>query len=209
MQLNKKNKLLNQLYLSKIMGYKYCESIDFTNTNASFSLPNDISLIDTIIDNCSLCSLNNISKNKLFNNIKLDKNILFISTFDLSIKDNIFDSMINNVLNITRDDINILSIIKCNVEDEVNKNEHINVCKEYILKQIDIIKPKLIVTLGDSYNYLLNSDVNISNIRGNMLKYKNIDLIPMYHPKTMLRNPSLKKDTFYDLQKIKLIIEAF
>ncbi|HIP12796.1 MAG TPA: hypothetical protein EYG97_00850 [Arcobacter sp.] len=209
MQLNKKNKLLNQLYLSKIMGYKYCEDLNIDKNELSFNLPDTINEIDNIISNCSLCSFCNLSEIKVINNIKENADILFISTFRLASKDDIFDAMLNKVLNLSRDDVNILSILKCDIDEKVNINDQVNICKEYVLKQIDIIKPKLIITLGDSYNYLLNSDVNISNIRGNMLKYNNINLIPMYHPLILLRNPSLKKDALTDLQKIKLLMENF
>jgi len=209
MQLNKKNKLLNQLYISKILGYKYHNDIDISSQNITFRLPNNIKEIDSIINNCSLCTFSNKSNNKLTNLIKINKDILFISTFNLDTNDELFNAMLKNVLNLSIDDVNLLSIIKCDVETQINCEAEINICKDYVNKQIELLKPKLIIMLGDSYNYLLNNNVNVNNIRGSMLKYKDINLLVMYHPEILRRNPSLKKDTLLDLQKIKLIMETF
>ena len=209
MELNKKNKILNYLHLSKIFGFKYVNELDLSENTIYFDLPNDIDEINTIINNCSLCSFNNTSDSKIINNINFDNDILFISTFNLSQNDNTFKLMLKNVLNLDLNDVNLLTIIKCDVKYDENCDQQSDICKDYLFKQIEIIKPKLIVTLGDAYSYLINKDVNISSIRGNMLKYKNINLIPMYHPQTLLRNPSLKKDALLDLKKIKLLMESF
>jgi len=209
MQLTKKNKILNNLYLAKIMGYSYHKELNIDENKINFNLPNNLDDINNIINNCTLCSFNNSSNSKILNSLNINNKILFISTFKLEKKDDIFELMLKNVLNLNINDVNILSLIKCDIQTQINSNEQISICKDYILKQIELLKPKLIVTLGDSYNHLLCNDINISKIRGNMLKYQNINLIPMYHPQILLRNPSLKKDTLLDLKKIKLIMETF
>ncbi|MCK5293459.1 MAG: uracil-DNA glycosylase, partial [Arcobacteraceae bacterium] len=196
MNMKVKNKILSNLYSLKSIGYNYISPVDFNEYNNE--LPNDIDKLKDVVDNCNLCNLSHTSKNKIFllgdNNAK----IVFISTTPMIDKEsvkNLFITMIENVLKISKDDICLLSLLKCSSDLELTKiSNEIDICKGYMIKQIELINPKLIVTLGDSYNYLLNENKEISSIRGMLFKYNNITLLPMYHPSLLLRNPSLKKD---------------
>ena len=115
--------------------------------------------------------------------------------------------MFSNVININLENIYTTSLLKCEIFEKIDLNEEIKNCKNYLLKQIEILEPKLIITLGDVYKYILNDTTSLSKLRGKIFKFNNIDLIPIYHPDTLLRNPSLKIDTFTDLKKIKLLTE--
>jgi DNA polymerase len=75
-------------------------------------------------------------------------------------------------------------------------------------KQIENIKPKIVVTLGDeAYKYLTNSDIEISKIHGTPLKHNGYIIVPTFDLSFLLKNPSYKKDAFEDLIKIKSLLK--
>lgn len=82
-------------------------------------------------------------------------------------------------------------------------------CQPYLLKQIELIKPKLIVALGaTAYHYLTGDDTDISKARGTIHQQNNYTIIPTYHPSYLLRNPSAKKEVYVDLLKVKELMQA-
>ncbi|MDR3253383.1 MAG: uracil-DNA glycosylase [Endomicrobium sp.] len=114
----------------------------------------------------------------------------------------------------TRGTVYIANIVKChpmidpsNPEKRSNDRpptlEEMEICRLYLDMQIEIIKPKIIVTLGaSSTKGLLSTKVPISKLRGNFKEYKSIKLMPTYHPSALLRNPSLKKFVWEDIKKV-------
>ena len=113
--------------------------------------------------------------------------------------------MIENVLHLKRDDVYITNIVKCRPpNNRIPTPTEAHTCHPYLLKQIEIIKPKLIVTLGaTAYHYLTGEETSISKIRGTLHRQNGYTLIPTYHPSYLLRNPSAKKEVFEDLLKVK------
>ncbi len=77
-------------------------------------------------------------------------------------------------------------------------------CKTLILvKEIDIIKPKIICTLGSpATKALLGDDIQISQARGKFAEYRGIPVMPTYHPAYLLRNPIAKHTVWEDMKKI-------
>lgn len=214
MLVSSKNKILNNLYTLKSIGFRYMMPLNINKIDSiNIDLPNDLDKVQDIVNNCNLCSLGNSSRDKIFGIGDKNAKLIFISTtpiFNNEDFDTILNSMLNNILKISKNDIYLLAILKCNVNDKISNLSHeISICKDYLVKQLELLEPKLIVTLGDSYNYLLNDNSEISTIRGTMLKYNNIDLLPIYHPNLLLRNPSLKKETLGDLKKIRLLMDMF
>lgn len=74
----------------------------------------------------------------------------------------------------------------------------------YLLKQVDLIQPKLILCLGRiSATTLLNKDDSLRNLRGQFYPYRNCLLTVTYHPAALLRNPQWKRPTWEDVQKVR------
>jgi DNA polymerase len=163
-----------------------------------------------VMHNCVLCDASKISKNKIFGNGNIHSKIMFLSTvpsFDEA-SEEMFNKMIENVIGIPINEIYLTSIIKCDLSDKtLGIKDFAQKCKGYITNQMEQSSAKIIVTLGDSYNYVLNNSNEISSVRGTVIKLKDKSIIPIYHPSFLLRNPSLKKETFDDLKKIKLLLE--
>ena len=77
-------------------------------------------------------------------------------------------------------------------------------CEPYLLKQIAIIQPELIICLGlTSAKTLLRVEYTLEKMRGQIFQYHNVDLIVTYHPAALLRNENLKKYAWEDFKKIK------
>ncbi len=84
--------------------------------------------------------------------------------------------------------------------------DEIEACKPYLTKQIEIIKPKIVVTLGRfSMNYFL-PESKISDVHGTIQKVGNLNIYPLYHPAAGLRNPKMKIALLADFLKIPDII---
>jgi len=117
--------------------------------------------------------------------------------------------IINNVLELDRSDVYIANIVKCRPPNNATPTQEIaDSCKGYLFKQIEFIKPKIIVALGaTAYKYLTNDlDAKITKIRGNLIDWGGIKLMPTYHPSYLLRNPSAKKEVFVDMKNVKALL---
>jgi DNA polymerase len=114
----------------------------------------------------------------------------------------------------TRETVYIANIVKCHpMIDPANPEKRSNdrpptsiemeTCRHYLDKQIEIIKPKIIVALGASSTKGLSyTEETISKIRGIIKEYNGIKLMPTYHPAALLRNPNLKKSVWNDMKRV-------
>jgi DNA polymerase len=104
-----------------------------------------------------------------------------------------------------RGDVYIANIIKCRppMNRDPEKDE-IESCRGFVEKQIEIIKPEVIISLGRiaSQTLIGNTGLKMTSIRGNFFDYKGILLMPTFHPAYLLRNPKEKWLTWNDAQKV-------
>ncbi|MBP7859600.1 uracil-DNA glycosylase [Patescibacteria group bacterium] len=100
------------------------------------------------------------------------------------------------------------NVIKCRPpENRDPMVDEIRACKPFLERQISIINPKIIVTLGRfAMEYFLPNE-KISNAHGKAYKIKSILLVPLYHPAAALRNPIIKQVLVKDFQFVKKILE--
>ena len=104
-----------------------------------------------------------------------------------------------------REDVYICNILKCRPPDNRNPlPTEILACEDYLVRQLEIIKPKVICALGKfAAQTLLKDQTAISKLRGKIFDYHGIKLIPTFHPAYLLRNPSDKRLVWEDMKKIK------
>ncbi|MBN2453510.1 MAG: uracil-DNA glycosylase [Candidatus Omnitrophica bacterium] len=107
-----------------------------------------------------------------------------------------------------REDVYIANVLKCRPpNNRAPLPTEILACRENIRRQIAIIKPEVICTLGKfASQTLLNTDTPISRLRGNLYEYEGIKVIPTFHPAYLLRNPQDKKLVWSDMKKIKALL---
>ena len=214
------NKILYQLHFLKSIGYEYSENIDFHQAQKEQqSLPNKIEELEEIVQNCYLCQLSKFRENVLFGQGNINSKVIFLKEspsvsedelgeFYVGKSGELLSKMIQNVLNVNHNEVYVTNIVKCISTNGTISKEHVNYCKSYLYKQIEIIKPKLIVALGEGvYSYLTNDSSPFNEIRGKVINYNDFDIICTYEPSFLLRNPSSKKDAYLDMLKIKSLME--
>jgi uracil-DNA glycosylase family 4 len=113
-------------------------------------------------------------------------------------------------IDLTRDDVYIANVIKCRPPGNRNPEpDEIETCEPFLFQQIDIIEPKIIVTLGKfAAQTLLRTDAPISRIRGRVFDYRGAKLIPTFHPAYLLRNPSSKREVWEDMKLVKRLLKS-
>lgn len=109
-----------------------------------------------------------------------------------------------DALGINREKIYISNIVKCRPpNNRVPENDEAEACLDYLRNQVILVKPKIIVLLGNTaLKNILGSEYKISSIRGNWIGKKNILYMPTWHPAALLRDDLKKIDFWKDLKKV-------
>jgi len=209
--------LLKQLYQLKELGYKYTDEKPFTGEEQNaLELPNNLGELKKQAQNCHLCSLSKGRNHVVFGEGNEQAEVMFVGDAPLEIEDNegkpflgrggeMLTAMIEKVLGVPRSKVYITNLLKCHplASKEVHESE-LHTCKAYLFKEIELVKPKVIVTLGEkAYHYLTNDTTALKEIRGTVIQKEKHTIVPTYHPNFLLKNPSLKKEVFLDLQKVR------
>jgi len=102
-----------------------------------------------------------------------------------------------------REDVYIANVVKCRPPENRNPEpDEIESCEPFLFRQIDSIKPTVIVALGAfAARTLLRTQDPISRLRGRLFDYHGAKLIPTFHPSFLLRSPGQKKYAWEDLKK--------
>lgn len=109
-------------------------------------------------------------------------------------------------LGINRSDVYIANIVKCRPPNNRNpEKDEALACMDYLRNQVIIVKPKIIVLLGNvALKNILGDEYGITKSRGKWVEKKGILYMPTFHPAALLRNESMKIDFWNDL---KLVVE--
>jgi len=107
-----------------------------------------------------------------------------------------------------REDVYIANVIKCRPPGNRNPEpDEVQQCEPFLFRQIDTVKPKVIVALGKfAAQCLLRTTDPITRIRGREFKYRDAILIPTYHPAYLLRTPSAKREVWEDMKRVRAIL---
>ena len=108
-----------------------------------------------------------------------------------------------------RDEVYIANVIKCRPPENRNPEpDEIEQCEPFLFRQIDSIRPKVIVALGSfAAKTLLKTQDPISRLRGRVYDYHGAQLIPTFHPSFLLRSPNQKKYAWDDLKKALALLD--
>jgi uracil-DNA glycosylase family 4 len=107
-------------------------------------------------------------------------------------------------MGLQRKDVYICNVVKCRPpENRPPEPDEVEVCSQYLLRQIDAINPKVLVCLGAvAAKTLLETNRGITQFRGQWLEWRGRKLMATYHPAYLLRNPNAKGEVWKDLQKV-------
>jgi len=112
-------------------------------------------------------------------------------------------------INFNREDVYIANILKCRPPNNRNPlPEEMDKCTPYLYKQIELIKPKIILCVGlVAASYLLNKKLSLTKMRGNVYEINGIKTMVTYHPAALLRNPGWKRGCWEDVQKFRKLYD--
>ena len=107
-------------------------------------------------------------------------------------------------MKLTRDDVYIANVIKCRPPENRNPEpDELDACRPWIRRQVELIQPRVIVTLGRfALQSLTEKGYAVSSVRGQWLEYNGVKVMPTYHPAYLLRNPAAKKEVWADMKKV-------
>jgi len=117
--------------------------------------------------------------------------------------------IIEGGLQLKRSDVYIANVIKCRPPGNRNPEpDEVATCEPFLFRQIDTIRPRVIVALGAfAAHTLLKTDAPISRIRGQVFDYRNGSrLIPTFHPAFLLRSPERKREVWEDMKKVRALL---
>ena len=175
-----------------------------------------LSLREKII-HCQKCALSQRRKNAVPGEGNLGAELMFIGEapgHDEDIQGQPFVgragqllTKIINAMQFKREDVYITNVIKCRPPD--NRNPHkdeIEKCQSYLLEQLEMIKPRAVVTLGKvATDFFVRSNLGMTALRGNFYEFGGIQVIPTFHPSYIIRNEGnrkIKKMVWEDMKKV-------
>jgi DNA polymerase len=120
--------------------------------------------------------------------------------------------LLNKILaaiNLRREDVFIANILKSRPPgNRTPERFEVEQCMPYLLKQLELIRPKVMLALGlTAANTLLNRKAKMSELRGGLHDFHGISVIVTYHPAALLRNPQWKRQTWEDVQQLRRLYD--
>ncbi|MFZ0820366.1 MAG: uracil-DNA glycosylase [Candidatus Acidiferrales bacterium] len=111
-------------------------------------------------------------------------------------------------MSLERSDVYIANVVKCRPpENRTPEHDEIATCSPFLLRQLECIRPKVVVCLGNvAAQSLLGTNKSISHFRGQWFDFRGSRLIATYHPAYLLRNPAAKSDVWTDLKKVMAVL---
>jgi len=213
--------LLKQLYQLKQLGYNYTSKTIFKEDEPDLTLPNTLDSLEKQALECHLCELSKSRSKVVFGEGNTDADLMIVGDAPSASDDSsgkvftgrsgeLLTKMLENVLGLSRNDVYMTNVLKCKALDTQSPSPSFaHTCHPYLLKQIELVKPKIIIAFGElSYQYLTGDDSLMADVHGSIHEEESYKVIPMYHPNYLLRNPSAKKEVFEDLKKVKTLLDS-
>ena len=113
--------------------------------------------------------------------------------------------LLNNMIaamGLKREECYIANVVKCRPPGNRTPDpEEANTCSPFLFRQIDVVRPQVLVALGaTAATYLLGARQPLAGLRGRIHAFRGMSLIVTYHPAFLLRDPRQKKEAWADLQ---------
>jgi DNA polymerase len=182
----------------------------------------DIEALRAQIQNCKLCAeLAKTRKQTVFGSGSLKAKLVFVGEAPGADEDEQglpfvgragqLLTKIIEAMGLTRDQVFICNVLKCRPpNNRPPAPAEVAHCRPYLKQQLEIIKPRVIVALGNhAVRTLLQTEEGISGLRGTFKEYEGIPMMCTYHPAYLLRSPGEKRKVWEDMKKVmKLLDEA-
>ncbi len=177
----------------------------------------ELAAIESEVMNCTKCSLHSTRTRGVFSRGMPRSGLMIIGEAPGADEDRLGKPFVGRAgklldkmllaIGLDESDYYITNIIKSRPPGNRNPHkEEIQACLPYLEKQIELIQPAVIVTLGlPASNTLLENDMSMGEMRGRWFSYRDIPVLPTYHPAYLLRSPKQKAVAWEDL---KTLMEA-
>tara|TARA_Y100000748_G_scaffold247802_1_gene212437 strand:+ start:250 stop:918 length:669 start_codon:yes stop_codon:yes gene_type:complete len=168
------------------------------------------------IENCRECNLGNSRNNFVFGSGDPNADLLLVGEGPGENEDligepfvgragKLLDKILRAIGYNRADKVFITNIVKCRPPDNRDPlPSEVGECSPYLIQQINLIKPKIIVALGKiAGKTLIKKDIMLKEMRNNTHEFNSIPLRVTYHPAALLRDPLLKKDVWEDFKYVR------
>ena len=114
-----------------------------------------------------------------------------------------------SAIELPRERVFICNVVKCRPPDNrLPQFDEIAACVPYLFRQIEIVKPKVILAMGGTAaQTVLNTKQSLGALRNQIHRFRGIPVIVTYHPAALLRNPNWKKPTWDDVRIARRLID--
>ncbi len=185
----------------------------------SWTNARDLVELDNMINTCNRCSLGHTRKKFVFGVGNPKAEIVVVGEAPGADEDEQGEpfvgragQLLNKILeaiHFKREEVYICNILKCRPPNNRDPQvEEIDCCEPYLWKQLELIKPKMILCAGRiAGQSLLKTNASLGQLRGKVHDYRGIPLIVTYHPAALLRNPHWKKPCWEDVQQFRKLYD--
>lgn len=211
-------KALQTLYKSKLLGIKYVDDIVLQSPDIppenTMTTPSDLPLLRTTVSSCHLCGLSKSRKIVQTGVGNTSARLMIIADIPTIAENNEgpmqgksakkLQEMLT-FIELTAKDVYYTHMVKClPLPGQQPSPQELTTCKPYVQREIELVQPKLIVTLGQlSYNYLTNDSTAYHSVVGELQSYHGYTHISIYSPTFLLRNPSFETEMVNYMKKIQ------
>jgi len=170
--------------------------------------------LERSLQDCRLCGLGKGRTNLVFGAGDPDADLMFIGEApgrDEDLQGIPFIGQAGKLLTkiieaigLRREDVYIGNVCKCRPPgNRTPSPDEAAACLRFLFKQIEIIRPRIIVTLGNpATQAILRTKQGITRLRGRFTEWNGIQVMPTFHPAYLLRSPAKKRDVWEDMQKV-------
>lgn len=224
---------LQRLLASVRSQLEYLQDLGFENQELNLeekklllskaNIPNIDETLESIradLGNCRRCGLSSTRKKIVFGFGNPSAHLVFVGEAPGREEDLVGDPFVGEAgklldkillaIGLRRKDVYICNVLKCRPpQNRDPQSEEVSICEGFLKRQIDVIKPQVIVGLGRfAVQSLLKSTIPISRLRGEWQNYQGIPFMPTYHPAYLLRNPDGKRDVWEDMKEVKRRLDS-
>jgi uracil-DNA glycosylase family 4 len=195
------------------------EEISLFDDREEWEKAESLEELDSLINECTKCPLHKSRKNFVFGVGNPKADIMVIGEgpgVEEDLQGEPFvgraGKLLNEILraiNFKREEVYIANVIKSHPPgNRTPTAEEMEACVPYLKKQIDLIKPKLILCLGlTAAQGLLKKRDSLTKMRGQLFEYRGTKVMVTYHPAALLRNPHWKRPCWEDVQKFRKLYD--
>ena len=200
----------------------------FFDSPSHYSIKSDLlnnsvlTIFKSSVEDCMKCELGASRKKIVFGSGDKNADLLIVGEAPNEYEDEkgrpfvgkagkLLDKILNAIGLSRTENVYLTNVLKCKTPSNRDPLlSEINNCNSYLLKQIEIIKPKIIVALGKvAGKSLLNKDLSLKELRSQFYEFNSIPLKVTYHPQSLLNEPAFKKNAWEDFQAVRDFINQF